>query len=185
VTKKPKPEPVSIKAVIRKAYTWFEELAAKIDEKCITKRRKEEALAGAQLTPAQLQAELDELERIQKLLNPLLVERENHLKKIWPHWGHTGVDEMTHPAGKSLIVTSLSYKCGDPDKLQAAIPESQWLRVSKRTLDPKLAMAEADKDEEFRKTLMANVIGTVKTSFYSPSSRRPKSGQPTDEEDEE
>lgn len=176
-TSEKKPEKVGIGSKLRKAYPWFETASEPIKKKAIEKRRKEERQKGVQLASERLIELSDELERIQRELNPLEIRRKEILAEILPHWGHTGIEEIEGKLGKTLISTSAEL-CVDQGAFRAACGNATWLKTSERTLQPRAMLDEGKRNTKVRDFLATDtIVSRLKVVVTPPSSRRPKSGE--------
>jgi hypothetical protein len=178
----PKQKPVTVESKLRKlaAYSWFEEAAAKIRAAAISKKREEKRKDGPKLPPAELTAVADELERVQRELNPLLAKKEELSGKLVAHWGHTGVEEIESALGKTRITASMSL-CIDPEPIEKSTTPLQWRAVTRRLLQAPLMLAMAMKEKKFQPIIgKATVATNVKVSVVPPSSRSPKKGESQD-----
>jgi hypothetical protein len=184
IPKTPKPEPVGVGARLRKAHAWFENLAARTKDHAVRDRRKKERAKGPQLAPDKLVELADELEMIQRELNPLENRRREIIEQLLPHWGHTGIEEIESPLGKTLVSTSFELGV-DPESLKKAIGDTAWQKVTMRTLQAPLLLAEGKTAAGVRDAIAgALAVRKLKVSVTSPSSRRPKSGEAAEVEDE-
>lgn len=124
----------------------------------------------------------DELEEIQRELNRLGVRHEEISEALLAHWGHTSVEEVVGRLGKLLL--SPSFKIAvDPDTIQRALSDAQWKGVTARVLNATLLLALGAKDESVRPLIIRAIRASATIKITPPSSRRPKSGQPEDDEE--
>jgi hypothetical protein len=173
---RPKPNLSSVDAKLRKQHPWFEDLAENAKTTAQLKRRSEERAEGPKLSEPDLKVLADRLEEIQRKLNPLLKERDAILERLLPHWGHTGIEEIQSPLGKTRITTSHQL-CVDADVLQKALGETLWQKLSKRIIQSDLLLAEGKANEKVRKDIGKAVkVKQMSVSFTSPSSQTPRSG---------
>src|SRR5256885_16430527 len=120
--KLPVPEPVGVGKKLRDAYSWFEDSVQKIKAAAVEKRRKKERGNGPQLSGDDLVKIADELEEIQRQINPLVIKRTELVKKIVAHWGHSGIEEIEGKLGNTLISTSFKLVV-EPQKLKEQVDE--------------------------------------------------------------
>lgn len=183
-TKVPKPEPVSIGSKLRKSNAWFENIATRAKDDATKERRKKERAKGPLLSEKDLSSLADELEEIQRQLNPLESRRKEILERLLPHWGHTGLEEIESSLGKTLVSTSYELYV-DPDVIKEKVSNAAWLAMTARILQAPLLLAKGKDATEVRDAAAkAIVVKRMKVSITSPSSRRPKSGEAGDIEDE-
>lgn len=181
---KPKAEPVGIGKKLRDAHPWFETQMQKTKDRAVEKRRKAEQKNGPQLDPERVAQLADMLEALQRQINPLENERREILKQLLPHWGHTGIEEIEHPLGKTLVSTSFEL-CVKPDTLKELVGDTVWQKITERALQAALALEEGDRNTLVRDAIeRAAKIKKLKVSVTAPSSRRGKSGAPADGEEE-
>ncbi len=176
-----KSKPVNVSAKLRKASPWFEEGAERAKDGAIKKRRVDFETQGSKLKTNELVAIADELEEIQRKLNPLLTRHEELSAPLLAHWGHTGIEEIEGTLGKTLFSTSVTLSV-DPDAIEKGLTEGQWRTVTKRLLDAKLALAMGERDEIFRSLIIKTIKASAKVTITPPSSRRPKSGETGEDE---
>jgi hypothetical protein len=182
--KAPKVEPAGVSADLRKAHSWFETLAEKVKELAVTKRKKTGRTKGKELPPEQVVKLADELENIQRQINPLDVRRKEIIAELLGHWAHTGVEEIEGTLGKTLISSSFQLAV-NPAIVQKGVSVSTWLRITERTIDPAKLLSKAKNNEKLRTALdKALLVRKVTISVTPPSSRRAKSGA-LEEGDEE
>src|SRR6185369_12257878 len=105
-----KVEPVGIGAPLRKSHPWFDTLAQKAKDAAVKNRQKQGRTQGPKLSPEQVVELSDELEEIQRQINPLDVRRKKIVEELLAHWAHTGIEEIDGTLGKTLI--SLSFELG-------------------------------------------------------------------------
>jgi hypothetical protein len=180
-----KSEPVGVGAKLRKTHPWFETLASRAKDDAVKKRQKAERANGSRLNPEELDGLADELEKIQRELNPLETRRKEILAKLLPHWGYTGIEEIVSPMGKTLISTSFEL-CVDPSVIEEKVSGYAWQRITKRILQAPLLLASGKTGASVRDAIeKAVAVRKLKVSVTSPSSRRPKSGETADAEDAE
>jgi hypothetical protein len=180
-----KPETVGVSAKLREVFAWIEEAAEKAKRDAVAGKRKKLRTKGRELRSQELLETADELERIQRELNPLLNDLEIAADKLKAHWGHTGVEEIEGLFGKTLLSTSFEL-CLDSNAVQEGVGEGKWRTISKRVLDPQLALGESLTDEDLRTVLCKSVrVKKMKLSITPPSSRRPRSGEVSGGEDED
>jgi hypothetical protein len=183
-SKAPKPEPVGVGARLRKAHTWFEDLATRTKDEAIKGRRKKERAKGPQLSPEELTKLADEMEEIQRALNPLENRRKEILEKLLPHWGHTGIEEIESRLGKTLISASFEL-CIETDVAKRALGDTLWQKVTARILQAPLLLAEGKRSTQVRDAITkALAVRKLKVSVTPPSSRRAKSGETGEAEEE-
>ncbi len=172
------PTHVGVTKKLRQAYSWFEALAESVKNQAISKRRRAERAKGPQLKPEKVVELVDELEKIQQQLNPLLERRETLVGQLLPHWAHTGVEEIEGKLGKTLIATSFELTV-NPGYLEQALSKPVWQKVTERALQPIRLLAEGKENADVRTaTASAMQVKKLRVSVISPSSRRPKSGKP-------
>lgn len=178
------PDPVGVSAKQRKANPWFEMLAEPVKADQIKKRRKEERAKGSELGPEQLRDIAERLEQIQVQINPLDNERKELTQKLMAHWGHTGIEEIEHPLGKTLISTSFEITL-DPAAVRKGMSDTEWNRVTERVLQTPKVLGAGKESAKLRDVLAKGIaVRRLKVSVTPPSSRRPKSGSADDESDD-
>lgn len=183
--KAPKPASVGVSAKLRAAHGWFEQLSTKAHDAAVKEKRRKLSLNGPRLSATDLIAVVDELERIQRELNPLEIRKKELVEKLAIQWAHTGIEEIEGTLGNTLLSLSSQYVIGDPSKVQDAISEGLWNKISLRRLDPALALSAADSDTDLQALLGKHAkVAKLLLAVTPPSSRRPASGQPKDEEGE-
>jgi len=183
--KAPKPKPVSVIKELREAHPWIGPLAKPAQDAAVAKRRKKERAAGPKLSEERLRELADELETIQRRINPDLARQEEIKKELLAHWGHTGISEIESSLGNTLISQSFSLGA-DPDVVKNAVGSRQWVGMTARILQPERLLTLAANDEALRETLKkAVVVSKLTLAVTPPSSRRAKSGQPSDEDRQE
>lgn len=176
-------KPVNIPSKLRHTCSWIEESSKGLKAAAISRRRKNERLKGIQLGSAQIIAIVDELEEIQRQLNPLEKRREALVAQLLAHWGHTGVEEIEGNLGKTLISTSFELAV-DPDIIEKNISVPRWRKLTARVLQMQLLVSEGNRVPKIRDAITNSLlVKKLKVSVTSPSSRRPKSGE-TDGENE-
>lgn len=180
--KAPPVEPVGISAKLRKTHPWFETLAQAAKDAAVKRRQKSGRAKGRQLSPEQLVSFGDELELIQRQINPLDNRRKEIVDKLLAHWAHTGIEEIEGNLGKTLI--SLSFELGiNPETLKKAMGEAVWQKVTEPTVQATKLLAEAKHIGEVQDAVeRAMLVRKLKVSVTAPSSRRAKSGAPDGEE---
>lgn len=181
----PKQKPITVESKLRKlaAYSWFEEAAAKIRAAAIEKKREEKKKDGPRLSPKDLTAVADELERVQRDLNPLLARKEELSGRLVAHWGHTGVEEIEGTLGKTRITASMSL-CVDPQPIEKSVTPIQWRAITRRILQAPLMLAMAMKEQKLQPMIgKATVATNIKVSVVPPSSRPPKKGESQDSDE--
>lgn len=180
-----KNKPVTVESKLRKlaAHSWFEEAAAKVKAAAIEKKRDEKRKDGPKLPPKELAAVADELELLQRELNPLLTKKEQLSAKLLAHWGYTGIEEIESSYGKTRITASMSL-CVDPDPLEQKTTPQQWRAMTRRILQAPLMLALAIKQGELKPAIGKAIVATnVKVAVVPPSSRTAKKGENQDEDD--
>jgi hypothetical protein len=183
--KVPKGEPVGIGVKLRKAYPWFETLAQKPKDTAISNRRKLERANGPQLGGDELTALSDELEEIQRQLNPLENRRAQIVKDLLAHWGHTGIEEIEGRLGATLISTSFELAL-DPDEVKKTVGEALWQKITARVLQAPSFLREGEKMMVVRDAAEKSLrVRKLRISVTAPSSRGAKSGESSFEEERE
>ncbi|MDB5244557.1 MAG: hypothetical protein JWN18_427 [Parcubacteria group bacterium] len=178
-------KPVNIISKLRRASAWIEESSKDLKAAAINRRRKQERTRGEQLDSDKIVTLVDELEEIQRKLNPLENQRASLVEQLLAHWGHTGVEEIEGALGKTLISTSFELAV-DPDVIEKNISVPLWRRLSARTLQADLLLTESNRTPKIRDAILsALVINKLKVSVTSPSSRRAKSGETDGESEDE
>src|SRR6185437_2081614 len=86
------PHPVHVGAKVRRLNPWFEMAAASAKRQTVQKHRRKFRAEGPKLNERKLTACVDQLEKVQRKINPLEAERERLVKKLLAHWGHTGIE---------------------------------------------------------------------------------------------
>ena len=174
-------EDVGIGAKLRKEQPWFETLIQKAKDAAIKKRRQGERARGAELTPERIARIADELEEVQRQINPLENRRKELGLELLAHWGHTGIEEIEHPLGKTLISTSFEMAV-DPATLKEAAGDTVWAKITERTVQAQKLLSLGRESTLVRDAIeKAVAVRKLKVSVTPPASRRPKSGA-TDEE---
>jgi len=178
-------KPVTVESKLRRAaaHSWFESAAAKAKAAAIEKKRQEKKKGGPKLPPDKLAALADELEEVQRQLNPLLIKKEELSARILAHWGYTGLEEIESSLGKTRITASMSL-CVDPAIIEGQVSEHHWRSVTRRILQPTLLLALALKRDGLMPLIGSAITATnVKVAVVPPSSRTAKkSGKEEDEE---
>lgn len=180
-----KPKPVTVELKLRKAaaHRWLEEAAEAVKEAAVRKRRDDEKKGGPRLSPQELAKVADELEEVQRELNPLLTRKDELSKRILAHWGHTGVEEIESGLGNTRITASLSLVV-DPEAVEEKLGAAQWKAVTRRVLQVPLLLAAAIRKQDLRPAISAAVKAVnVKVAVVPPSSRTAKKGDAQDEGD--
>lgn len=179
-------EPVSVSAPLRRSHPWFDALAQKSKDAAVKLRQKQGRTQGPKLSPERVVELSDELEIIQREINPLDVRRKKVVEELLAHWAHTGIEGIDGKLGKTLI--SLSFELGvNPRIIRNAIGDELWKKATAVTLQP-ARLFLLSKQTGVRLALQrAARVKKLKVSVIPPSSRRPKSGAPEDwiEESEE
>jgi hypothetical protein len=183
--KKPdtKQKPVTVESKLRKlaAHSWFEEAALKAKAAAIQKKRDEKKAGGPKLPPSKLVALADELEQVQRELNPLLIKKEELSAQLLAHWGHTGIEEIESGLGKTRITPSMSLGV-DPEPLEERLTAPQWRAVTRRIVQAPLLLAAAMQERKLRPIIgKAITASNVKVSVVPPSSRTAKTGEGPEE----
>lgn len=184
-TKAPAAEPVGIGAKLRQAHPWFEALAQKAKDAAVKRRRQTGRAKGPPLEPSRLVELADELEEIQRELNPLLTKRKVIVEQLLAHWAHSGIEEIESTLGKTLI--SLSFELGvAPEAIRKAVGDTVWQKVTERTIQASKLLAAAGQLGFVRDAIATAItVCKLKVSVIPPSSRRAKSGAANDEEADE
>lgn len=178
-----KGKPVEMGKKLRDAHEWFEKGAGKPKEVALEKKRVELRANGPKLTGAELQRVADELEQIQRQLNDLGTRHDELSERLLAHWAHLGVEELEIEGGLGKTLIGSSFKLSvDPDLLAKILTEAQWRTVTERRLNPSLLLVLAERESELRAAVVRAARASVSIKITPPSSRRPKSGQPEDEE---
>jgi hypothetical protein len=178
-----KPDVAPVQSKHRKSNPWLETAATPLKRQAVRERRRTERLKGNKVPPQELTFLADELERIQREMNPLLTKRDVIIDKLLPHWGHTGVEEIESTLGRTLLSSSFQL-CLDQDTLKNALSESQWQRVTRRVIEAQRLLADAKTDPKLRAAIKKALrVKKMMVSVVSPSSRRPKSGEPGPDEE--
>jgi hypothetical protein len=177
-----KTEPVGVSAKLRRANAWFEDLATKVKNEALKRRRTAGRNAGKELDSLRIVELADELENLQRQMNPLEIRRKEIVEDLVAHWAHTGVEEIEGLLGKTLI--SQSFELGiNPRTFQAKVTDAVWQKITERRIEPAKLLAEAKRNDVVKSALeKALLVRKMKVSVTAPSSRRPKSGAPEDEE---
>lgn len=178
-----KAKPVEVSKKVRTAAPWFEEGCKKAKESALEKKRDELRAGGRALKPVELKAAADELEEIQRKLNPLQERHDELSERLLVHWAYTGIEEIEGDLGNTLIAPSFKLQL-DPDAVRGGVGES-WAKATERRLSPPLLFSLAEKDETVRQIAIRAARASVSVKIIPPSSRRPRSGQTDVEEDEE
>lgn len=179
----PKVKPVEVGKKLRDANQWFEEGCKKVKEAAIDKKRAELHAKGPELKSKEVRAVADELERIQRELNPLEERHRELSEQLLAHWAHTGIEEIEGELGKMLV--SVSFKIAvSPEVVERGLGE-QYRKVQERRLNPTLLLALAGNDQDVQQLAIRAARALVSVKITPPSSRRPRSGQTDAEEDEE
>ena len=169
-------------AALRRVHRLFEDLAQKEKDAATAKRRQEERARGRLLSPGELGRLSDELEHIQRTINPLLERAQGIKQAILAHWGHTGVEEVPGSLGNTLIATSFELQL-DAEAVRANIRLGVWNAITRRVIKPALALSAGKGDAALRDALASAIrVGKLTVSVTPPSSRRPRSGK-TDADD--
>jgi hypothetical protein len=176
-------EPVNVSAKLRKASPWVEDVAKRAKNAALKKRRQEERNQGVRLRNDQLVELVDELERIQLLLNPLETRREAIVRKLLGHWGHTGVEEIEGTLGQKTLIAPSYELCVDPQVVQSVVSAGIWKAVTLPILQASLLVSAGQEAPQIRKAVSKALrVKKIKVTVTASSSRRPKSGKPDDEE---
>jgi hypothetical protein len=177
-------KPVTVESKLRKlaAHSWFEAAAQGVKAAAIQKKREEKQKEGPKLSAENLVAVADELEEVQRQLNPLLTKKEELSAQILAHWGYTGVEEIESTLGKTRITASMSLGV-DQERLEQNVSEPQWRAMTRRVLQAPLMLALTMKKQELRPIISKAITATnVKVAVVPPSSRTAKTGDGQDEE---
>jgi hypothetical protein len=180
----PEREPVTVESRLRKlaANSWFEEAAGNIRADALKKKREDRKKDGPKLSSAQLASVADELEEVQRALNPLLEKKEELSRMLVAHWAHTGIEEIQTALGNTRITTSMSL-CVDPEPIEESLTQPQWRQITRRILQAPLLLALAMKEKRFQPIIGRAIRATnVKVSVTPPSSRTAKKGESRDED---
>lgn len=181
----PKAKPVTIPQKLRQAYPWLMRFVKKAQAKVVASRREKERALGPKLSIEELKAVADELEAIQRRINPDLERMDKLKERLKAHWGHTGVTEIKSPLGETLISFKMSVGV-DPESIRPAVSKYTWLRrLTDRVLQPEKLLAYAGRDEALQATVGDALSVTLEVSVTPPSSRRPRSGKTADAEESE
>lgn len=173
---------VNVGEKLRKTNPWFEDGAKKAKEGATEKKRIDLRASGSKLTATELRETADELEQIQRKLNELEARHKELSGPLLAHWAHTGIEEVESELGKTLV--ALSFKLGvDPAATAKTLTETQWRAVTERRINPQFLLAMAEREPELQPAIVKSIRASVSVKITPPSSRRPKSGQP-EEEDE-
>lgn len=178
----PKAKPVEVGKKVRAAAQWFEDGCERVKKSALEKRRDELRAGGRALKPAELKVAADELEEIQRKLNPLQGRHDELSELLRVHWAHTGIEEIVGDLGNTLIAPSFKLQL-DPATLRKSL-EERWVRATERRLNPSLLFLLAENDQNVRQLAIRAARASVSVKITPPSSRRPKSGQ-TDAGEEE
>jgi hypothetical protein len=175
------PAPVTIGAKLRQAHPWFDTLGEGAKEASVRLRQKTERAKGAKLSPDRLVELSDELEEIQRQINPLENKRKEIVTQLLAHWGHTGIEEIEGTLGKTLI--SLSFELGvDPEGIKKSVGETVWQKITERMIQPPKLLLEGKVHGTVRNAIERSArVCKCKVSVTAPSSRRGKSGAPDEE----
>lgn len=176
-----KPERAAVPAKHRKGFAWFEESAKDAREAARRDRRRAERNKGKALSDEELDKLCDELEMLQRELNPRLNRAKEIGALLLAHWGHTGVAEIETMLGKTLIVESFEYSV-DPQVIRENVSEAKWVGITTRAIQPIYLLTLAAKDAIVRATVGEALAARLKLSVVPPSSRRPRSGETTEGE---
>jgi hypothetical protein len=177
-------EPVGVGAPLRKTHPWFDAVARKAKDAAVLQRRKQGRTQGPQLPPEKVVELADELEEIQRQINPLDLKRKGIVEQLLAHWAHTGIEEIDGKLGKTLI--SLSFELGvNPRIIKNALGDVLWKRVTALTLQPAKLFALSKQPGARLVVQRAARVRKLKVAVTPPSSRRPKSGAPEEEALEE
>lgn len=182
--KEPEQELVTVESKLRKlaANSWLEEAAEKIRADALKKKREDRKKDGPELSSEKLASVADELEEVQRALNPLLEKKEELSKRLVAHWAHTGIEEIQTALGNTRITTSMSL-CVDPGPIEKHLSQFQWRQITRRILQAPLMLALAMKEKRFQPIIGKAVKATnVKVSVTPPSSRTAKKGEGRDED---
>ncbi|MBI2625602.1 hypothetical protein HY442_00060 [Candidatus Parcubacteria bacterium] len=179
----PKTKPVEVGKKIRQSFPWFEDGCAKAKEAALKQKRALLQQSGRRLKSEELQATLNELERIQRELNPLEERHEELSGMLLAHWAHTEVEELKSLLGVTLIAPSFKVSLS-PDTAQAELSPTQWQSATERRLNPQRLLALADREHDLRAPVLKAVRVSATVKVTPPSSRRPRSGQPENGEEE-
>lgn len=182
--KPPEPTFVSVGKKLRSAFEWFEKAAKKKMDAEVKKRREAESQLGPKLTPEEVTALVDRQEELQKEVNPKLEEIEKISGQLRAHWGHTGATELLGTTGKTLISTSFSLSVNQ-DEIKKHVHESRWRAITQRMIVAKKMLESAMVDPAFRSMIPNTLSAQLKVTVTPPSSRRPRSGQRFDLEDDD
>jgi len=170
---------VSVSSKLRNLHPWFEGLLKNLKSEAVKKRRNDEKNNGSLLHDDELKARLDEYEIIQQRINPDLVRmKEIREKVLVPHWGHTGVEVLEHPLGKTTFTLSFEIGMFQDALKDKTLTEGEWQKVAPRILQSE-ALFELVKSDIVRQMAVGNaaVINKLKIAITPPSSQTPQSGQ--------
>lgn len=179
-----KAKPVTVDSKLRKlvANAWFELVGAKAKIAALNKKREEKRKDGPKLPPDKLAAIADELEGVQRQLNPLLIRKEELSAQLLAHWGHTGIEEIESSLGKTRITPSMSL-CVDPEPIEARTTPQQWQAITKRIVQAPLLLALAMREKKLQPLVGKAIVATnVKVAVVPPSSRTAKTGEGQDDD---
>ncbi len=169
-------EPIAVGAKLRKVHPWFESLIQKAKDAEVLKRRKNERLKGGEIVTSRVREIADELESLQREMNPFEIRRKELTHELLVHWGYTGLEEIEHPLGYTLISTSFEMAL-DPAVIQKALNDSQFAKVTARIIQAAKLLNEGMQHAAIRDIIeRAVVVRKLKVSVTPPASRRPKSG---------
>lgn len=174
-------EKVSMGAKLRKAHPWFDALLQGAKAAELKKRRVAERAKGPELDPAQVLATADELEELQRQINALEIRRKELGAALLAHWAHTGVEEIEHPLGKTLISTSFELAL-DQEVVRQSVSKPLWYKITERIVGAGKLLHAGDTSLPVRDVIVkAALVQRLKVSVTPPASRRPKSGMSEEE----
>ena len=172
-----KMELVSVPKKFREAHSWFEKGSEEKKKKATEIKQAKVRVLGRQLSANRLQAISDQLERIQRKLNPLENRHAKLSRWILAHWGFTGIQEVEGKLGRTLVHESFQFALNQ-DVVKGGLTADLWERGAPRRLEPARILVLAKESESLRfLVLKALRVQKPKISITPPSSRRPKSGQ--------
>ncbi|MBI2609988.1 hypothetical protein HYW53_02320 [Candidatus Giovannonibacteria bacterium] len=175
--------PVNISSKLRKDHRWFEKALEPIKNKLLSDKRKELALTGPKLTPRELVKIADELEEIQRELNPLLIRHKELSDQIAAHFGHTGIKEIIGNLGRTEISTPYIIKV-DPKIIEKEMPEEMAAMTERRLVPERMLLHLQRNWDVLSAAFLKAIMGRVSIYITLPSSQRPESGRTFDEEEE-
>jgi DNA repair exonuclease SbcCD ATPase subunit len=169
-------KPIHVGEELRQLHPWLEESAKDAKEKAIQKRRREYRSKGPELAQEEFSGLLDELEKIQQEINKLETRHEDISKKLFAHWGYTGIETAMSPLGETLFGRGFKLTL-DADRLMDELSEAEQRKVSIFSPDPVLLLELCAHHESLQKVVQKAVRASVKINITPPSSRRPKSSK--------